>query len=274
MDYRVLSRRDIHPRLPETATPVRLRVYAQDKLSLLSDDGCRWAVLILPGGGYQVTSPNEGERVALAFLAAGIQAFVLDYSVAPDRYPNALLEAAAALSFIRANADQYGVSPHRVAVCGFSAGGHLAGCLSSELHTPVVDAALGLSFADVRPDATLLCYPVLTAQPGRCHEGSFQNLLGPEAEVPQHFSLENSVTQCNPPTFLWCTQTDPSVPCDSTLLYALALREKQVPFEAHIYGKGPHAMILGTHETAGDQSKIDSRVATWLPLCVDWLHSL
>lgn len=274
MRCEVLTRTQLHPLLPKTATPIRLRTYVQDRLSLLSDDGRRWAVLILPGGGYGLTSPNEGERVALAFLAAGVPAFVLDYSVAPDRYPSALLEAAAALHFIRSHAPDYGADPHRVAVCGFSAGGHLAGCLSNLHGSPEVGGAVGLSPHEIRPDAAIFCYSVLTAQPGRCHPGSFENLLGPGAEVPPFLSLERSVTEHNPPSFLWCTATDPSVPCDSTLLYAAALREKGVPFEAHIYAKGPHAMILGTRETAGDESKLDAHVATWHSLCLEWLHSL
>ncbi len=274
MRYEVLTRTQIHPLLPETATPIRLRAYVQDRLDLLSDDGRRWAVLILPGGGYGLTSPNEGERVALSFLAAGIPAFVLDYSVAPVRYPSALLEAAAALSFIRRHAAGYGVDPHRIAVCGFSAGGHLAGCLSNLHGCPDAWAPLGLSPQEIRPDAAIFCYSVLTAQPGRCHPGSFENLLGPGAEVPPFLSLEQSVTQHNPPSFLWCTGTDPSVPCDSTLLYAAALREKGIPFELHLYARGPHAMILGTRETAGDASKQDPHVSTWHPLCLEWLRSL
>lgn len=274
MRYETLTRHQIHPRLPETATPISLRIYTTDDLSLLADDGRRWAVLILPGGAYQLTSPNEGERMAFAFLNAGVQAFVLDYSVAPDRYPSALLEAAAALHYIRHHASDYGVDPRRIAVCGFSAGGHLAGCLSNLYGVPEISGALGLTPEDIRPDASILCYPVLTALPGRRHEGSFENLLGTGAEVPAFLSLENSVSKDNPPTFLWTTQTDLSVPCDSTLLYAAALREKGVPFEVHIYANGPHGMVLGTRETAGEAAKHDPHVASWHPLCIDWLHAL
>src|SRR5699024_9614689 len=113
-----------------------------------------WAVLILPGGGYQVTAPGEGEPVALAFLAAGVQGFVLEYSVAPACWPQAFLEACAAMDFLRRNRDKYGVD--RLAVCGFSAGGHLAGCVANLWDSPLAAGELGLTPDQVRPDGAIL----------------------------------------------------------------------------------------------------------------------
>ena len=103
MLHRRLSRTELHPRLSKGASEISLYAYARPHTGeMLADDGSRWGVLILPGGGYQLAAFGEGEPVALSFLAAGVQAFVLDYSVSPDVWPQPFLEAAAALAWIRA----------------------------------------------------------------------------------------------------------------------------------------------------------------------------
>ena len=73
---------------PGLETEAVLTAYCRGRTGLLADDGARWAVLILPGGGYERIAPAEEEPVALAFAAAGVQAFVLSYSVLPARWPN------------------------------------------------------------------------------------------------------------------------------------------------------------------------------------------
>lgn len=121
MIYKTISRMELNIPIPG-GEQVRLRAYLRPEQGFVADDGARWAVIVCPGGGYGLVAPGEGEPVALAFLAAGIQAFVLDYSVAPVRYPAALMELAASVAWVRDHALEYGVAPDRVAVCGFSAG--------------------------------------------------------------------------------------------------------------------------------------------------------
>ena len=263
----------IHPDLADS--PAVLTAYAREEVGSVADDGGRWAVLILPGGGYGVVAPAEGEPVALAFLAAGMQAFALEYSVAPARWPQAFLEAAASLAFLRKNAARYGVDPHRIAVCGFSAGGHLAGCLCNLWSDPLIQQRLGLAPTDVRPDAGVLCYPVISA--ALSAQGStFPNLLGEDWRASRHveLSLETSVSAVNPPAFLWCTWEDGSVPMENTLAYAHALRREGVPFDLHVFQHGPHAMGLATPDCARDQEHHNARAAGWHPLCVSWLRAL
>ncbi|MBP1736267.1 MAG: hypothetical protein H6Q60_148 [Oscillospiraceae bacterium] len=272
MLYEQFSRAEINPRLPESQTSIRLRAYARPNRQLVGDQQGRWAVLILPGGGYSMTAPSEAEPVALAFLNAGMQAFVLDYSVAPDRFPQALLEAAACVDFIHRNADKYGI--RRVAVCGFSAGGHLAGCLSNLFDLPVIGETLALQPGDVWPDAAILCYPVITTREPFGSVKSFSNLLGKTAQRPPALSLETSVTPSNPPTFLWCTYNDGTVPMENSLLYANALRGCNVSCELHIYADGPHAMGLATPDSAFDETRVNPHAATWHGLCVEWLKGL
>ncbi len=273
MIYRVVTREELNPNLPAGGDRVRLRVYARPRRGLRADDGERWAVIVCPGGGYQLLAPGEGEPVALAFLAAGVQAFVLDYSVEPARYPTALMELASAVAWVRAHGEEYGIRPDRVAVCGFSAGGHLAGCAANLWNHPVL-APLGLTAEEMRPDAAILCYPVITAEARDGHRLSFDRLVGAGEPVPPEISLEKAVGERTPPTFLWATVTDDTVPVENTMVYAAALRRAGVPFELHLYGDGPHAMGLATAESAWKAEYENPHAATWHGLCVEWLRRL
>lgn len=271
MIYQSIPLTEVNERLPQGKTArTRLRVYARPEKGLLAD-GDRWAVVICPGGGYGLTAPTEGEPVALAFLAAGVQAFVLDYSVAPDRWPQSFLEAASAVAWVRAHAADYGVAPNRIAVCGFSAGGHLAGCVAGLWQHPVLREQLALVPEQVRPDAAILCYPVITAEGPYASQKSFANLLGEGMPIPEELSLEKQVTAEHPRTFLWATVSDGSVPVENTMSYAAALRAKGVPFELHLYADGPHAMGLATEETAWKPEYVNPHAASWHKLCVEWL---
>lgn len=268
MLHEIFRLNSICPRLPAGATEATLTSYARPRNEMLADGG-RWAVLILPGGGYRLTAYGEGEPVALRFLAEGVQAFVLNYSVAPDLWPQAFLETAAALAWIRDHADNYGIRPNRIALCGFSAGGHLAGCLANLWTDPLIGEALGLDPQAVRPDRAILCYPVISAAHDT-RSGTLRTLAG-EGEPPQKLSLEKSVTPDNPPTFLWSTWEDGTVPVRNTLLYASALLDAGVPCEAHIFEKGPHAMGTATGESVWTEDHSNAHAASWMDLCLDWL---
>ena len=272
MLHEILTSAQFGPALSPGTSGAVLRTYVRPQAEFLAEEGGRWGVLILPGGGYQVTARSEGEPTALAFLGKGVQAFLLDYSVAPARWPQALLETFSALAWIRANAGRYGVDPQKIAVCGFSAGGHLAGCAANLWADEALTGTLGLAPRDARPDAAILCYPVITmGQFGS--DMTRANLFGDGPVVPQT-SLEKSVTAENPPTFLWATDTDASVPVENTLMYATALRRAGVSMEMHIFDKGPHAMGLATAESAWQADHTSRRAARWFPLCVSWLKGL
>ena len=270
MIHETLTAAQFAPALKESAAV--LKTYARPQEGFLAEAGGRWGVIVLPGGGYQVNAKSEGEPTALAFLNAGVQAFLLEYSVAPVRWPQQLLEVASAVAWLRANAAKYGVDSHKIAVCGFSAGGHLAGCVANLWGHDVVKEKLGLTGEQVRPDAAILSYPVITMG----EYGSVMtrgNLFG-DGTVVEETSLENSVTDRNPPAFLWATYTDGSVPVENSLMYANALRAHNVPFEMHIFNKGPHAMGLATGESAWQEDHTDNRASSWHSLCVSWLKSL
>lgn len=271
MIHETLTAAQFAPALPGSSGAV-LKTYARPQEGFLAEDGGRWGVLVLPGGGYQVNAKSEGEPVALAFLGAGMQAFLLEYSVAPARWPQALLETAAAIAWLREHAANYGVAPDKIAVCGFSAGGHLAGCAANLWNSPLVTDALGLTGEQARPDAAILCYPVITM--GQFGSDTTRSNLFGEGPIAEEASLENSVTEHNPPTFLWTTYTDGSVPMENTLIYAAALRGHHVPFELHVFSQGPHAMGLATGESAWQADHTDLRASAWHPLCTGWLKGL
>lgn len=205
----------------------------------------RPAVLIIPGGGYQKVSPREAEPVAMRFLAQGYTAFVLEYSVAPSRFPTALREAAMAMRYIREHAEQMEVNPNMVAALGFSAGGHLCGTLGTMFDCSEVSDIAAASI--LRPDVLGLCYPVAISW-GNTHEGSFLHLTHNDPALRARMSLDHLVRSDMPPVFLWHTRTDASVPVRNSLILAQALDEAGVSFAMHIYPQGPHGLSLANDQ--------------------------
>lgn len=201
----------------------------------------RPAVLILPGGAYQLVCPREADPVALRFLAKGYAAFVLDYSVYPSRFPTALREAAMAVAFIREHAEEWEVDPTMVAVIGFSAGGHLCGTLGTLFDSPEVRDLFPPE--KIRPDALGLCYPVAVSW-GKTHEGTFENLTGNDPELRERMSLDHLVRKDMPPTYLWHTRPDASVPVRNSLILAQAMDAVGADFTMHIYRNGPHGLSV------------------------------
>lgn len=234
----------------------------------------RPAMLILPGGGYCWCSPREGEPIAMSFSEPGIQCFVLNYSVAPEhRWPQALLEVSAALALIRENAEKWHIDPEKLLLCGFSAGGHLAASYCTLRHHP--DVARHITGPDLA--GAVLCYPVITADPALRHTGSFQALSGQEDIQPEtvaQFSLERHVKKgLTPPTFLWHTAADGSVPVENTLLYAAALSREKIPFSAHIFPNGGHGLATVDSRTV-PKEQADPQAAQWIGLAKLWLKEL
>ncbi len=199
----------------------------------------RPAVLILPGGAYAWTSSRESEPVALRFVSRGYAAFVLDYSCAPMGFPVSLREAAMAMRYIRENAECFEVDPHMVAALGFSAGGHLCGCLGTMYDCPEM-ADLAPSEM-IRPDALALCYPVAVSW-GATHEMSFENISRGDAALRKRLSLDSLVRRDMPPVFLWHTRDDASVPVRNSLVLAQALEAAGVDFAMRIYRHGQHGL--------------------------------
>ncbi len=210
-------------------------------------------MLIFPGGGYGNLAEHEGTGYAEFFAAQGITAYVLKYRLGSNgyRHPVMLNDAARALRMVRAFAKRDGLDPARVGIIGSSAGGHLASTLATHFdpkrpHGPTLDAADPIDRESSRPDLAILCYPVISLGEF-AHAGSRKNLLGatPAPDLVQALSNELQVTKDTPPTFLWHTVEDKTVPVENALLFASALRRAGVPFSLHIYEKGAHGLGFG-----------------------------
>lgn len=223
------------------------------------------AVLVLPGGGYtHLSEVKEGSDVAKWLNSLGISAFVLKYRLGP-RYsqPNPLLDAARAMRTMRSKAKEWNIDANRIAILGFSAGGHLASTLGTHFDAGKADSKDEIERVSSRPDAMILLYPVITMGEFT-HAGSKKYLLGenPTPELIKLYSNELQVTKDTPPTFIFHTMTDATVPVENAMLFASALRKNGVPFEFHLYEQGPHGVGL---------APANPYLASWAARCADWL---
>lgn len=242
---------------------------------ILAGEKPRGAVLICPGGAYAFTSEREAEPIALQFNAAGFHAFVLYYSVAPRKHPQPLLDVSRAMCIIRENVRDWHIDPDKIAVCGFSAGGHLAASLGVHWAKPYISETKGITAGLNKPNALILGYPVITT--GQfAHKGSVENLLGYDAtsSLLKEMSLELQVNEQMPPTFIWHTHDDDAVPVENSMLFVQAMRAKNIPFEFHVFSKGPHGLSLANEETAAEGMGVYPHVANWMNLCIEWLKEV
>jgi acetyl esterase/lipase len=204
----------------------------------------RPALTIFPGGGYRFRAPHEAVDIAERFNRLGFHAFVVQYRVAPYRFPEPQRDALRAIRLIRSRAEYWKIDPDRIAVCGFSAGGHLAACTGTLFDGVNADAGDEIDAFSCRPDGLVLCYPVISfGEFG--HRGSAENLLGPDWEKHKdELSLQNRVSAETPPTFLWHTAPDAGVPVENSFLFARAMRAKGRPWALHVFPDGPHGIGL------------------------------
>lgn len=223
------------------------------------------SIVILPGGAYTVLAPHEGQGYAEYFASQGFHCFVVKYRLGSNKYhhPAELSDAARAVRLVRSAAEELGLRADCVGIMGSSAGGHLAASLGN-LYTQALiaedEGAAGRISS--RPDWTILCYPVISADPAIAHKGSFNQLTGtenPSEELLRDLSLERSVHARTPPAFIWHTLEDKGVPCDNSMEFARALRKNKIAFELHIYEKGGH----GTGLFSGHP---------WAEECIRWMN--
>ena len=225
------------------------------------------AVIVAPGGGYTNLAMNhEGRQVASYLNSMGIVAFVLKYRLGPRyHHPVELGDAQRAIRTVRAKAAEWRIAPDRIGIMGFSAGGHLAATASTHFDAGKADADDPIDRAGSRPDFSILGYPVISMTESWTHQGSRKNLLGdnPDPALAKSLSGENAVTAQTPPTFIFQTNADTTVPAENSLVYFLALRKAGVKAEMHIFQNGPHGVGLAMDDPA---------LSEWPKLLTNWLR--
>ena len=233
---------------------------------LPTGSGSGTAVVICPGGGYQhLSMDKEGYQVAKWLNTLGVSAFVLQYRLGPRyHHPVELQDAQRAIRTVRSRAAEYGLQPDRIGIMGFSAGGHLASTAGTHFDAGNAAASEPVDRAGSRPDFMVLCYPVITFG-AFAHAGSRQFLLGdnPDPRLVENLSNELQVTAQTPPTFLFHTTNDRTVPVENSVMFYSALRKAGVPAEMHLYERGPHGVGL---------AQSDPALASWPGRLAEWLR--
>src|SRR5437660_2152553 len=212
------------------------------------NQGSGVGLVVCPGGSYTALASNhEGRQVANWLNSLGIAAFVLKYRLGPrHHHPTDLGDAQRAIRLVRAHATEYGIAPDRLGVMGFSAGGHLAATMGTHFDNGNANDPDPIQRAGSRPDFLVLGYPVISFTTPYTHKGSLSNLLGdnPDPKLMEGLSNELQVTAQTPPTFLFHTSEDKTVPVENSVLFYLALRKAGVAAEMHIFERGPHGVGL------------------------------
>lgn len=294
-------------KLYEDRKDVTLTTYVIAEKGEMHEQGKRPAVLICPGGAYMNCSDREAEPIALKFASMGYHAFVLRYSVYgegedcfPDlskplepkahcQFSNPMCEIGKAMLIIREHAEEWSVDMDRVAVCGFSAGAHNTAMYGVYWDKPIITEQLHTTKEMIRPAALILGYTLsdyvymkeaasqnvqdpMAAAMFAASNTAFLGSADPEDEKLQAVSPARLVTENTPPTFLWATAADELVPVQHSLRMAHALADHQIPFEMHIFEKGPHGLSTAARASAGAKSQINADAAKWMGLAECWLE--
>ncbi|MBP3913259.1 MAG: alpha/beta hydrolase [Lachnospiraceae bacterium] len=227
---------------------VTLTAYVTETEGEYRNVTARPAVIVIPGGGYQFCSDREADPVAMPFLAAGYDVFILRYSVGENAvWPTPLNDYDEAYEYIISRADEWKVMKDKIAVIGFSAGGHLA--------------AAAATMAKHRPQAAILGYPVI-------REDTVQECEKTAPGIPEHVSYDTC------PCFIFATRTDSVVPIQNTIDMLNALNQYQVSFECHIYSHGPHGFSTGDSSVQGVDTIIAGRARDWVEDSIKWLRDV
>lgn len=269
MIYKEFKLNEFYPTLSDYP---KVRAYIHENRQELGDREYP-CIIVLPGGGYQMTSEREAEPIALRYFAEGFNAYVLDYTVLGKGkpYPNAMIETACLIDLIRQGKGGETSRKDQICVAGFSAGGHLASTIATRFDDKKIMDFLGKS---VRPDCVILGYPVIVSGE-YAHKGSFENLTGStDEQTHNEHDTTKYVRPDMPPVFLFHTANDQLVPVQNTLLFAKELADKRVPFECHVYPDGVHGLALAndvTKTTTEHDNQINERVAEWVNKSVQFM---
>ena len=252
---------------------VYFNAYLFEKSADMPYNDKRPAVVVCPGGGYWFCSSREADPIAFNFASQGYHTFVLYYTIKEKAvFPASLIDLCKTMKLIRENADEWGIIPDQIAVCGFSAGGHLTASLGTYWSDPEIMKLSGCENGENKPNAIILGYPVISTSWLENSESDAKRLVGDNDydTVYKKLNLHANVNENNPPAFIFHTFKDNEVPVEDSLLFAKAMADKNLPFELHIYPNGHHGLSLATAKVGFS----DPDVAGWMKLCTNWLERL
>lgn len=252
--------------------------YIQDTSGEMINSSSRPAVVVCPGGAYCFCSDREAEPVALEFMTRGFNAFVLRYSICENAaYPNSLVDLSKTIRIIREHAEEWHVKQDQIAVCGFSAGGHLTASLATLWNDKEVQEKSGCTENENEPNGVMLIYPVISM--GKfTHDQSRNALLqgydDVREEMIRKLSCELNVGQHTPPAFIAHTYADNAVPVENALMFASAMAKADRPFEMHIFQEGYHGLALANQATFNNEATLNQDFSKWVDLACTWLINL
>jgi acetyl esterase/lipase len=233
----------------------------------VAPNATKTGVVVAPGGSYtHLAMEKEGFAVARWLNERGVAAFVLQYRLGPKyHHPVELEDAQRAIRMVRAHTGEYGVATDHVGMWGFSAGGHLTATTGTRFDASKADASDVIEQQGSRPDFLVLAYPVITFKEPDLHRGSLKYLLGdsPDPSLVDSLSAETQVTKDTPPTFLFATTDDKTVPVVNSVMFYSALVKAGVPVEMHLFQHGAHGAGL---------APANPQLSGWPDLLAKWMR--
>ena len=239
----------------------------RDKNGNVKKTGC---VIVCPGGSYVGRCDSyEGNEVCEFFNSHGISAFTLNYRVFPYDYNAIRADVNRAVRFVRYHAEKYNIDPEKIAILGFSAGGHLATMGATNFDYGLAEGD-EIDRVSCRPDAAILCYAVISMTREVTHEHTRYVLIGRFEEeyknkLVQQLSGELAVNKDTPPMFIWHTAADGCVKVENSINMASALSKHKIPFELHVFPDGDHGLGMA-QDTLGTNQ--------WPALMINWLKRM
>jgi len=230
----------------------------------------RGAVIVCAGGAYQFKSVHEGKIVAQRFQEAGLASAVLDYRVMPYLPTVSLLDALRAIRLLRARAEEFNIIPDKIAILGFSAGGHLAGMAGTKFDFGDPKAEDPIERVSSRPDAVIQCYGSITLA-SIWEKDRFMG-TGNDIRKKIELSPDKNIRPDSPPFFLWQAADDNLVDARQMLHMARELMDYRIPVEMHLFPKGGHG--IGLADGSSEDTPRIPQVNQWVSLCINWLKEM
>ncbi|WP_080147179.1 alpha/beta hydrolase [Marinilactibacillus piezotolerans] len=249
-------------------------------------------MVVVPGGGYMWTSDREAEPIALEFFAKDYHVAVVRYCTEGleayqskadlpkepvSQFPNPLLELAETLSLLRENKEKWFIEEDKISVLGFSAGGNLVGLLGVYWNENWLEKLVGRKKASYQPNHIIIAYGALDLTNSQDEESLISLAITGKLKAGKDDLMRVSpvyhVNKYTPPAFIWHTGEDPLVEAADSLKFAMAMDEKDRPYELHIYEKGVHGVALADSRTSRKENQSNKQASTWVNLLIGWLNA-